>query len=126
MSRYWKNIAQEEWKPYSVNRKKKTPEALEQEKCRSPFHFLERYRNLSQQRLTPCRCSREVTDRSTFKVQDIRLLFQKQVQSQNIFYLNHLDKNSSFSSNSLYVTREDNVRGEHDRRKQASGPLNNL
>ena len=44
MSRYWKNIAQEDWKPYPVKRKKETPITQEQKKCRSPFHFLERHR----------------------------------------------------------------------------------
>ena len=76
MSKYWKDIAQEEWKPYSVKRTNKTSEMLEQEKCRSPFHFLERHRNLSQQRPTPCPCSRQVNGRPTYIVQDIRLFLQ--------------------------------------------------
>ena len=46
MSRYWKSIAQEEWKPHPIKRKKETSIIQEQKKCRSPFHFLERHLNL--------------------------------------------------------------------------------
>ncbi len=54
MSRYWKSIAQEDWKPYPAKKKKETPITQEQKKCRSPFHFLEQHQNLYQQRHTPC------------------------------------------------------------------------
>lgn len=119
MTKYWKEIAREEWKPYPVKRKKTTSKALEQEKCRSPFHFLERYRNLSQQRPTPCPCSHETTvNSSTSRVQDIRVFLQKHVTTQNPSL--SAQKTVFSSHRGLYLTREDCVRGEHDREKQES------
>jgi hypothetical protein len=62
VNRYWKEIARNEWKPHSA-KQSRNKYKLEEEKCRNPFHFLSRHRNLSQQRRTPCPCSREVEDR---------------------------------------------------------------
>ena len=119
MSKYWKEIAREEWKPYPVKRKKKTSIIMEQEKCRSPFHFLERYRTLSKQRPTPCPCSHEVAaNSSTSRVQDIRVFLQKNVTTQNSTI--SAQKLVFSSHKGLYFTREDCVRGEHDREKQES------
>jgi hypothetical protein len=110
MSRYWKNIAQEEWKPYPVRRKKKTSIIQEQEKCRSPFHFLERHRNLSQQRPTPCPCSHNFTIIPPVqRTQDIRDLFQKHVHTHPTCISKHSEV-SIISNKDLYSTREDRER----------------
>ena len=62
VNRFWKEIARDEWKPHSA-KQSRNKHKLEEDKCRNPFHFLSRHRNLSQQRRTPCPCSREIEDR---------------------------------------------------------------
>ena len=121
MSRYWKSIAQEEWKPHPIKRKKETSIIQEQKKCRSPFHFLERHLNLCKQRPTPCPCSHDViVTPPVQKTQDIREFFQKLSQSHPSCTVKHSEAKFKTSYTSLYHTREDHVRGEHDRRKEAS------
>src|SRR4051794_12661850 len=57
MFRYWKQIAREDWKPHPVYRKKKKNAIIqEQEKCRSPFHYLNRFQHIP----TPCPCSHNI------------------------------------------------------------------
>jgi hypothetical protein len=55
MRAYWKNIAREEWKVHSKQSKKSKSKLLPS--CESPFHFLDLFRNLTQQRPTQCSCS---------------------------------------------------------------------
>ena len=120
MSRYWKNIAQEDWKPYPVKRKKETPITQERKKCRSPFHFLERHQNLYQHRPTPCPCSHEIIVNPPIqKALDIRDFFQIHAHTYSSTS-KQLEEKSKPSHKGLYHTREDHVRGEHDRRKKAS------
>ena len=61
IDKYWKKVAQSEWKPYTPEKKRKSIIDQEKEKSRSPFHFLIRQRNFSTQRRTPCPCSHEIT-----------------------------------------------------------------
>ncbi|MGH2639248.1 MAG: hypothetical protein ACRDF4_08230, partial [Rhabdochlamydiaceae bacterium] len=114
MSRYWKSIAQEEWKPHPIKRKKETSIIQEQKKCRSPFHFLERHLNLCKQRPTPCPCSHDViATPPVHKTQDIREFFHQHSQSHPSYTLKHSESKFKTSYMRLYHTREDHVRGEH-------------
>ena len=104
VNRYWKEIARNEWKPHK------------EEKCRNPFHFLSRHRNLSQQRRTPCPCSREVEDLPPiYRTQALDSFFHPQISNYTV-----LSNQTSAVQNCLYQTREDYIRGEHDRVKITS------
>mgnify|MGYP001365068229 FL=1 len=121
ISKYWKNIAQEDWKPYQPKKKKETPITREKNKCRSPFHFLERHQNLYQQRPTPCPCSHNITVNSLIqKTLDIRDFFPIHAHTHSSCTPKRLEEKYKTSHKGLYHTREDHVRGEHDRRKKAS------
>src|SRR5215510_15296194 len=60
-SRYWKDIAPENRNMTPVKRTKKSKKEKEKQlaasQCTNPFHFLKRYRNLSNKRRTRCSCS---------------------------------------------------------------------
>ena len=66
---FWKNIAPNEWKKSYKEPGRTTRKKLEQkilsDKCRNPFHFLARHKNLSKIPPTPCRCFTNNTDKIT-------------------------------------------------------------
>ncbi len=62
-SRFWKDIAPENRNVIGLNsnkgkKKNKDNTAHQMTKCKNPFHFLRRYRNLSNKRETRCPCSK--------------------------------------------------------------------
>jgi hypothetical protein len=111
LTRYWKKIAREEWKPHPDKKRLK-----EKKECVSAFHFLQRHCNLSKQSVTICICSRPV-----YKTQDIRSFLLPTPQQRH----RCTDNNTSILNPPTfnYQTREDNVRGEHDRSKISQKPL---
>jgi hypothetical protein len=111
INKYWKDTAQEEWKPHPNLKPRKSSKITEQLKCRSPFHFLTRHQNLSKQLPTPCPCSREISADPVYRSQDIRSFLSLIVLPP--YLTPKLAKRGS------YQTREDFVRGEHDRDKKA-------
>jgi len=115
VNRFWKEIARDEWKPHSA-KQSRNKHKLEEDKCRNPFHFLSRHRNLSQQRRTPCPCSREREDRlPIYRTQAIYSFFNHQISNYSV-----LSNQTAAVQNCLYQTREDYIRGEHDRVKITS------
>jgi len=125
MKEYWKEIAPDEWKPFSGKRRKITPE---QRDCRNPFHFLKRKSMLSHQRRTPCPCC-NVTQKSSIHVfQDIRLYFQNSHLSSPSVPSLLFEPEKNVVNHHSYSTREDLIRGEHDRGKkhQEQGVMTSL
>ena len=108
MSYFWKKIAPEEWKKSSekkqkkqVNRATKTKKRKINAKdyqCQNPFHFLKKHRDLSHKLPTPCYCSHVSRKATPPRFLDLR---------------NMVTNNNTVS----FMTREDLVRGEHDRGK---------
>jgi hypothetical protein len=117
-SKFWIEIAPENRKHKSSNRKKrKVDEVASQSKCKNPFHFLARHSNLSQQRPTKCHC-RNMSHKKVYKAQSITAFistFPKIV---------HYDKSRSEplvilpSNNMMYTTRADAIRKQHERGKK--------
>ena len=97
MSRFWKNIAPEEWKLHGKIKEKKK-KLFDPKDCSNPFHFLDKHSNLSRMRPTPCLCSKIVRKKQPLLFADLR-------------------KFSITQRNYLYISREDLIRGAHDRGK---------
>ena len=115
MSNFWKKIAPEEWKihkgknkPKKDNKEKKSKKVKKAYPCQNPFHFLKRHCDLSQTLLTPCPCPRTLKRKTVHRYLDIRAF---------IFSESH--NSSSSISSERHTTREDLVRGAHDRGKKA-------
>ena len=115
MSNFWKKIAPEEWKIHKGknkskkdNKEKKSKKIKKAYPCQNPFHFLKRHCDLSQILLTPCPCSRILKRKTIHRYLDIRAFISS--ESHNSL--------SSISSK-RHTTREDLVRGAHDRGKKA-------
>ena len=110
---FWKHIAPEEWtkqfKGFGQTKRKKTEQKNLSDRCRNPFHFLDKDKILSNIMPTPCLCyNRTVSNNSRF------------VDISSFFSIpDHINLPSLQDSVlcSDYTTREDNVRGAHDRSK---------
>ena len=103
---FWKNIAPDDWKlssTKSVGRPAKHRVELKYiaQKCRNPFHFLKRRQILSSIMPTPCICYKSVSHNSTFV--DIS------------FFRIPINTALSLHATVPYNTREDLIRGAHDR-----------
>ena len=98
MSKFWKEIAPDEWKIHG--RPKRSMSRASQE-CRNPFHCMDKHCELSQSKPTPCHCSKVCKSNNAHKFVDIRQFFIP------------LDN----KTNCDFVTREDLIRGAHDRVK---------
>jgi hypothetical protein len=102
---FWKNIAPNEWKKSYKEPGRTTRKKLEQkilsDKCRNPFHFLARHKNLSKIPPTPCRCFSLTTP----------------IHPQFVDISSFTHRNLLTSDMSLHITREDKIRGAHDREK---------
>jgi len=111
ISNFWKNIAPNNWKIYEGKKKyKKDSNSIEKKEyqCQNPFHFLKRHCNLSQSIPTPCSCFHILKRKIAHKSLDIRSFFSN--ASHNPLSSNNTNQ---------YTTREDLVRGAHDRVKRA-------
>jgi hypothetical protein len=114
ISNFWKKIAPAEWKLHGErkkskkdNKEKKSKSVKKEYQCHNPFHFLKRHCDLSQMLLTPCPCSRILKRKETHRYHDIRSFIS--IESHNSLSMN-LER---------HTTREDLVRGAHDRGKKA-------
>ena len=113
MSKFWKEIAPEDWKPFS-NKRVKIPH--HQADCTNPSHFLKRYCKLSSQRPTPCGCCDIPWQPKTLASHDIRTYFRESKQF-SVSSLGISSADRDFKNQDSYNTREDLIRGEHDRGK---------
>ena len=89
------------------NKVKKRKIDKKEHKCQNPFHFLKRHCDLSQRLHTPCPCSRVLKRKLTHRFADIRSLIANAYNSSSSINLER------------HTTREDLVRGAHDRGKKA-------
>jgi hypothetical protein len=114
MSNFWKTIAPKEWKLYNPNEKtnkghknkrKKKIEKKEYQ-CQNPFHFLRRHCDLSKKLRTPCSCSNILKRKSPYRFFDMTTFINNNSHTISI-------------EPEMYSTREDHVRGAHDRGKKA-------
>ena len=113
LSQIFGNIAPKEWKKYNSKKKKKDNKDTKTHKCKiekkeyqcqNPFHFLIKHCDLSRKLPTPCSCSQIRKIRKPARFLDLRTSFSYKC-----------DDNTE-----AFATREDLVRGEHDRGKKPS------
>ena len=104
MSKFWKDIATNEWKLYGQVKKKKK-KLFDSNECTNPFHFLQKHSDLSRMRPTPCFCSKIFTKKQPLRFMDLRTLSFSQTSRSHAF------------RNSLHTNRDDLIRGAHDRGK---------
>ena len=109
-SQFWNDIS-----PENINNKKKMRKKREREQaivasnCRNPFHFLTRYRNLTNMLRTPCLCS-TISQKPSSQSIDI----PRTLQIPN--------RTRTRSETFLILSRTDKIRAEHDRRKRRKAP----
>ena len=108
-SRYWKDIAPENRNIILVKKKKKSKREKEDyiavSQCTNPFHFLKRYRNLSNKRRTRCPCSLphfEPTHMPNLSMP----MFRPSLEIKQ------------YSEFDFIPTRSDKIRAQHDRGKK--------
>ena len=90
--------------------RKKRKNNIAPSKCRNPFHFLKRYRNLSNTRETKCPCSKAVKETKEMPNQQISRFFHvplKQIKPP--------------SESRFRLSRTDKIRAQHDRGKKHKG-----
>ena len=110
-SRFWKDIAPQNREIMDSKGKKRKRRKLDDDNaksnCKNPFHFLRRYRNLSNRRRTKCPCSNASKE-------------SKEIPNQSITTFIHLSVRSikSPSESKLFQSRADKIRAEHDRGKK--------
>ena len=106
-SRYWKDIAPENRNMTLVKKKKKSRKEKEDyiavSQCTNPFHFLKRYRNLSNKRRTRCPCSLPYDS--------------KHMPNSMPTFVPSLEI-KSYSELECIPTRTDKIRAQHDRGKK--------
>ena len=105
-----------DWKLYDGKGKnEKSNRKVKTEKkpypCQNPFHFLKRHSDLSQNLPTPCPCSNILKKKIEYKFLDIREFINTVPQAPM--------KYATDPNTERYTTREDLVRGAHDRGKNA-------
>jgi hypothetical protein len=115
MANFWKNIAPNEWKKYNgrniqknnkVRKKHKCKIEKKEYQCQNPFHFLKKHCDLSHKLPTPCSCSQIWKKAMPHRFLDLTSYFAYD--------------NFNLTNTESFTTREDLVRGEHDRGKKAS------
>jgi hypothetical protein len=107
-SRYWKDIAPQNRNITRAKKKKKSKKEKEDDiaasHCTNPFHFLKRYRNLSNKRYTKCPCSLAPVP--------------KYIPTLSTpTFIPSVD-NKSNSESEFIPTRTDKIRAQHDRGKK--------
>jgi len=110
-SRFWKDIAPENRNVIGLNsnkgkKKNKDNTAHQMTKCKNPFHFLRRYRNLSNKRETRCPCSKapkETKDMPNHRITRFLCMTIMPIKSP--------------SESTFIQSRTDKIRAQHDRGK---------
>ena len=96
MSKFWKDIAPNEWKLHGKIKEKKK-KLFDSTESMNPFHFLKKHSDLSRMSPTPCSCSKVVKRKQPLIFMDLRKLSFSQPPS-------------SFR-NSIHINRDDLIRG---------------
>ena len=124
ISEFWRNIVPENWKPHQkeIKNLKRIQEIKIAEQCSNPFHFLIKNKDLSKQKRTICQCSHVKNLNRVYNFKDIRSFFtlnKQNKQCQNICVISAMSLKNCKRKTSLYTTREDRIRGAHDRIKRS-------
>jgi hypothetical protein len=112
---YWKNIAPKEWKVDAKEKKSRGKRKM-LPNCKNPFHYCVKHCDLSQQRATPCLCSDVVHKLIPKELPDIRCFLTKFPKR----YWRRLETPISIIKITAALSREDLIRGAHDRGKKKS------
>ena len=76
MSKFWKEIAPENWKLHTKKKKEKKTLERAKNECTNPFHFLVKHSDLAHRMPTPCPCSRWSQKKPFHKFVDLRDVFK--------------------------------------------------
>jgi hypothetical protein len=124
---FWQQISPAEWrKQYKKPKrgKKKLADIDAAEKCTNPFHYLKKHSDLTRSRPTPCYCSKIHSSHknAASQIPDIRKFFRHKNAASQIpdirnFLQNTRPVHSSFERIKLYTSRDELIRGAHDRAK---------
>jgi len=127
VTNFWQNIAPKDWK-IAVKEKKGKGKRKMRPNCKNPFHYFEKFCDLSKQRRTPCLCSdvqrkpAPLTD-----LPDIRTFLTK--YPKQIFLGSNTNLSNRGSSSFKHIkdvealTQTDLIRKQHDRGKRKKPPL---
>ena len=107
-SRFWKNITPKNRKK-KKRKKQEIEEDIESSKCKNPFHFLKRHRNLSKSRRTKCPCSKNAPIR-------------KEIPFSMTSFVPELPL-EMISEAKLITSQADQIRAQHDRGKKRMIPM---
>ena len=102
------------------HRKHQTEQKSVQTRCKNPFHFLQRHQNLSRQRATKCPCSKEIYNKKTIYVNDVRTFIHKfpALSYPKAVPMNPISETPKrYAQLQLWKKRDDLIRSEHDRAK---------
>jgi hypothetical protein len=108
-SRFWKDITAKK-RQKKKRKRHEIEDDIVSSKCKNPFHFLKRHRNLSKQRHTRCPCSKDPPIR-------------KEISSPMTSFIPEVPIEPPFSDILLFISRTDHIRAQHDRGKRRKFPM---
>ena len=117
-SKFWTEIAPPEWRVHNGKKENKKSNKVKKKiekkpyPCQNIFHFLKRHSDLSQKLPTPCPCSNILKRKRKYKSIDMRDFITIVPHNSTIVFTDDINTEA-------YTTREDLVRGAHDRGKKA-------
>ena len=116
VSHLWKHILPVEWNKSSHTKAKKR--VMQDSLCKDPFHYFQKLSAYSTQKITKCSCSKVLLTKRS-RTGDIRSFLTKVpriIDSDPVFHINRpvLDVLDTMP----FVTREEKIRNECDRKKK--------
>jgi hypothetical protein len=121
VSNLWKNILPEEWNKSSNTKARQ--KAIQESMCQDPFHFYQKLFAYSSNKITKCSCSKVLLSKRS-RTGDIRHFLTKVPRITNVDPVSsrnsliHPVDSPDTSINMQFITREDKIRGECDRKKK--------
>jgi hypothetical protein len=127
-AKYYRNITKVQFNGIIKRKKRKknynADEKISESNCRNPFHYLRRHDNLSKQRPTKCPCRNVIQLQKLYINQPITVFaFKypiKNIPDQPVKTMVSNKKSKPSSQTTLFRTRTENIRREHDRGKKRS------
>lgn len=123
VTNFWQHVAPKDWKVAGKEKRGKGKRKM-RPNCKNPFHYLEKFCELSGQRRTPCLCSDvqrkaavliESPDIRTFLTKYPSQIFVSDAESGNVVTGPSICKNIE---NVEALTQADLIRKQHDRGKR--------
>jgi hypothetical protein len=127
-AKYYRNITKVQFNGIIKRKKRKknynADDKISESNCRNPFHYLRRHDNLSKQRPTKCPCRNVIQLQKLYINQPITVFaFKypiKNIPDQPVKTMVSNKKSKPSSQTTLFRTRTENIRREHDRGKKRS------